>query len=350
MFDITTEKLVISNLPRGIVQPRRAQIYVGFQCHQQCGFCYYKNRCNEKMFQLDKVKKQIDFEYAYGIREFEITGGEPSEYAHLKETCEYIKKKDNECKISIITNGGLWNVDIWDLIDEVLVSYHLGKQTRAYDKAIFPRGCTYDKAKKTIDQAKLHNVMVRSNTVLGTFNLMHIDDIVDDLLEFKPSIINFLPVNLFDQAKDMVKYIDYNMLRRMLKNAIDKINQHYSAMINVRYMPFCDMEGYEQYIVGTMQHIYDKHDWNRELDGTDVIRMSECPDYCLAKLGKYGSTSVQTALNIRKNTYCKSKKCLSCKYNILCDGVERTEGNVLEKYITPSYGKPIKNILHYGQY
>ena len=43
-------------------------------------------------------------------------------------------------------------------------------------------------------------------------------------------------------------------------------------------MPFCDMEGYEQYIVGTMQHIYDKHDWNRELDGTDVIRMSECPD------------------------------------------------------------------------
>ena len=73
------------------------------------------------------MKKQIDFEYAYGIREFEITGGEPSEYAHLKETCEYIKKKDNACKISIITNGGLWNVDIWDLIDEVLVSYHLGK-------------------------------------------------------------------------------------------------------------------------------------------------------------------------------------------------------------------------------
>jgi len=32
------------------------------------------------MFSLDFIKKQLDFEYDYGIREFEITGGEPSEH------------------------------------------------------------------------------------------------------------------------------------------------------------------------------------------------------------------------------------------------------------------------------
>ena len=33
------------------------------------------------MFDFETIKKQIDFEYAYGIRDFEITGGEPSEYS-----------------------------------------------------------------------------------------------------------------------------------------------------------------------------------------------------------------------------------------------------------------------------
>jgi molybdenum cofactor biosynthesis enzyme MoaA len=109
--------------------------------------------CNEQMFSLDYIKKQVDFEYEYGIRDFEITGGEPSEYNQLREVCQYIKQKNKNSKIAIITNGGLWKSNIWDLIDEVLVSYHLGRNCN-YDKEIFPLGCTYDKVKKTIDLAR----------------------------------------------------------------------------------------------------------------------------------------------------------------------------------------------------
>lgn len=39
------------------------------------------------MFDIHKVIEQIDFEYEYGIRDFEITGGEPSEFAYLREAC-----------------------------------------------------------------------------------------------------------------------------------------------------------------------------------------------------------------------------------------------------------------------
>ena len=101
------ENTVRKNLPLGIRQPHRGQIYVGFQCHQGCGFCYYKSRCHERMFDLDFIKRQIDFEYDYGIRDFEITGGEPSEYRLLREVCEYIKFKGEKCRIAVITNGGL---------------------------------------------------------------------------------------------------------------------------------------------------------------------------------------------------------------------------------------------------
>ena len=210
-MNINFENIIRKNLPKDIIQPRRAMVYVGFQCHQKCGFCYYKYKCNEKMFDFETIKKQIDFEYAYGIRDFEITGGEPSEYSQLRKVCQYIKQKSPTSKIAIITNGGLWKTDVWDLIDEVLVSYHTCKDNSLLDKEIFPLGSTYDKVKKTIDKAHDMHKLVRTNTVCATFNLQCLDKIVDDLISFKPAIINFLPVNLFDQAKnEMEKYIDYS--------------------------------------------------------------------------------------------------------------------------------------------
>lgn len=299
------------------------------------------------MFDFQKIKQQIDFEYEYGIREFEITGGEPSEYTQLRNVCEYIIEKDSSCKLCIITNGGLYNSDVWDLIDEVLISYHLGRNTNSYDKTMFPLGSTYDKVKKTIDKANENNVFVRTNTVVGTFNAAYLDTIVDDLIEFNPRIVNFLPVNIFDEAKDMVSCIDYSMFRDCIKHAIDKLNANIDTQIFVRYMPFCCMAGYEKYIVGTLQHIYDKHDWNVELDGVDILDKAANKEKSLAKLGSYGSTSIATALQIRKNSYEKTLKCVACKYNILCDGVEKTEDKSLLKYIEPNNGKLIKNILYF---
>lgn len=35
------------------------------------------------MFSLDFIEKQIDFQLAYGIEDFEITGGEPGEFDKL---------------------------------------------------------------------------------------------------------------------------------------------------------------------------------------------------------------------------------------------------------------------------
>jgi len=70
---------------------------------------------------------------AYGIVDFEITGGEPSEFKELRDLCQYIKDRNQQSKIAIITNGGLWTSDCWDLIDEVLLSYHLGKNAVDYD-------------------------------------------------------------------------------------------------------------------------------------------------------------------------------------------------------------------------
>lgn len=300
------------------------------------------------MFSLDKIYKQIDFEYEYGIREFEISGGEPSEYSDLRTVCEYIKSKPKKTKIAIITNGGLFASDVWDLIDEVLVSYHTPKDNNLVDKTVFPLGSTYPKVKKTIDKAHKNNILVRTNTVLATFNIDQLHIITDELIQFNPAIINFLPINLFDNAdKSLIEYIDYDKVRNIIKQQIDKINSKLSCQINVRYMPFCKMEGYEKYIVGTLQHIYDSHDWNRELGGTELLEYINNYDSQLERLGEYGSTSIDAALTARNIFYEKATDCLACKYYLICDGVEKTPDKHLLKYICPSKGKIIKNFIEY---
>jgi len=70
----------------------------------------------------------------------------------------------------------------------------------------------------------------------------------------------------------MYDQIDYNLVRPILKKQIDKINAALSSsLVFVRYMPFCNMEGYEKYIVGTLQNTYDWFDWNHELCGMQLL-------------------------------------------------------------------------------
>lgn len=350
---INFKKKLIENLPKNILQPRRAQIYVGFQCHQRCGFCYYKYKCCEDMFSLDFIKKQIDFELAYGIVDIEITGGEPSEHKQLREICQYIKERSPQSKIAVITNGGLYTSNVWDLIDEVLVSYHISKDDASISKQFFPNGHTYVKVAKTIDKAKQRNLLVRTNTVLAVFNLCGLQHILNDLVSFQPDIVNFLPINVFDQAAGMASQINYVDLRPKVRHAIDFLKDHLTdASIYVRYMPFCQMEGYECHIAGNLQHIYDWFDWNREIDGVHFLKyiQSNKQDQLLRKLGKYGSTSIDKVIEIQNKIYYKSSKCLKCKYLMVCDGVEDIDRkHLLENSIQPSYGKTVEDFMFFIQ-
>lgn len=352
MIKINFQELIRKNLDRNLIQPRRSQIYIGYQCHQQCGFCYYKNSYNKPMFDRSYVLRQIDLELSYGITDFEITGGEPSECNDLVFYCKYIKERLPNSKIAIITNGGLWkNEEVWKYIDEVLVSYHVSKSDTEIDKKMFPLGCTYDKVKKTIDKAKAFNKLVRTNTVIGTFNVDSLNLIVDDLANFKPNIINFLPINLFDNATDMEQYIDYYKLRPVLKRSIDVLKDRLpSTLVFARFMPYCDMERYEQHIIDSWQHMFDWFDWNPELCGyylLEYLDKYKTNEEILKYLGKFGTRSLERSYDCIEHHYEKSEKCLKCKYYIICDGMEKSASNRLFKDIVPSEGKMIKDPMFF---
>lgn len=296
------------------------------------------------MFDSNIVKKQIDLLLAYGIKDFEITGGEPSECLNIREYCEYIKNKSPSSKIAIITNGGLYATDIWDLIDEVLLSYHVGQNMLGADISYFPNGCTYNKALKTVEMTQKFGKLLRINIVIGMFNINAIDSIIDDVIKFQPKIINFLPVNLFDEAKDQYSQINYDLIGPVIIKQLDRLNKELPLTLKfVRYIPFCVLSGYEKYIVGTFQHIFDWFDWNVELTGLRILKLINDKN-ALDKLGRYGSTSFLEADKYRNESYEKSIKCLKCKYLYICDGVEKTPDHSLLKYIKPCNGIFLKNI------
>lgn len=324
-----------------IIQPRRAPIYIGFKCSQKCSFCYYKNMQNVT-YNYNNIIQQIDIKYDYGIRDFEITGGEPAEYEKLYDICKYIKNKNSSSKISIITNGTLWKIkNIWNIIDEVLLSYHIPKYKIPYPTIFFNTNIQYD-IKKTIDKIKTYNLIFKTNTVIGDFNHIDLLDIVKDLLNINPIIINFLPLNLFESANINHFNLNYITIRNCIKRAIDYLNDNsYNGQINVRYFPFCDMISYEKYLVNQYQHIYDWFDWNRELDTINIITKQD-----IQKFGKYGSTSIDKVIQTRKFVYYKSTKCLKCKYNLICDGFQAKQYNI---YAQPNIGSYIKNPLYFIQ-
>lgn len=85
------------------------------------------------------------------------------------------------------------------------------------------------------------------------------------------------------------------------------------------------MHGFESHIVGYAQHIYDWFDWNVELGGDEIVTKleSEGEDKLLQHFGRYGSRAFESVFESRRSFYTKPKKCLACKYNFICDGIEK---------------------------
>ena len=97
---------------------KRVKIVTGFKCNANCIFCYYKDRLSQPNLSFEFIKRDIDFAFRHGIREIDLSGGEPTIHPRLSELIRYAKGKGIE-KVCIITNGiALANRDYYqNLVD-----------------------------------------------------------------------------------------------------------------------------------------------------------------------------------------------------------------------------------------
>ena len=102
----------------------RVYLHVTQKCNLKCYYCYNKRNLNSDRRELsaDEWKKVIFDLYSGGVREFVITGGEPTIRNDLEEILSSIP---NDCNVSVLTNGTLLKgskLKILQYASEVIVS------------------------------------------------------------------------------------------------------------------------------------------------------------------------------------------------------------------------------------
>jgi len=320
----------------------RAKVDFGTTCNYNCYFCYYKEKLKVPFKDKEIIKEEIQTLAKAGIKEFDFSGGEVSIHPDLLEIIEYANKFG---KVSCLTNGfGFTNPTkvlryIRSGLQEYMFSIH-GGDRKSHNTAV-GNNKAFDKILESIDiinrlnKSLIAQTTIRINTVINNDfdEVSYVNLINSDIMKHIKQI-NLLPLNYWDDAINN-DLIDYNIVSDKIKYIIDNIN--YPIEINVRYIPYCFMYGYEKYVVNTYQHIFDKSDWN--LITYNVNRI----DYNINKENMF-----EQAFKNRLNTYQKPRECIECSRRLICDGIEKVLIHS-NNNLVPVPGEYILDVNHFRE-
>jgi radical SAM protein with 4Fe4S-binding SPASM domain len=333
-------KFSTAGLNLDTVEPhnKRARLNTGFLCNYNCEFCYYKDRLTERD-SLETIKARVDDIYNYGIREIDLSGGESSVEPNWFPILDYCREKG--FYISTLSHGGKFcKMDFLQKsydhgLREVLFSLH-GSNAELHDK-ITDRKKSFERILQAIDNCQKLGMCVRINCTVYDLNHELLATEYSDLIQrIKPFQVNFIALN-YDTDNADFRAIDYQSISKSIKKCIDNLTPHVKY-INVRYIPFCYMQGYERHVVNYYQHVYDIYDWNLAIYNHNIDTSKEYTE--LEKLRH----SHEAAKHFRMNAYYKDDGCKKCKYNFICDGVEK---QLKDTPLHPVEGKPITEVNYY---
>jgi len=311
----------------------RAKLDTGLKCNYNCFFCYYKNNLKDPELPLEEIKKRVQILKESGMKEVDLSGGESTIHSKWFEILEYCN--ENFERVSCLSNGSklksknFTKKSLEKGLKEVLFSLH-GYDEKSHDEIVGHKGAFKDII-SAIRACQEIGIDVRINCTVTSKNMKNLKTYSNLIKDLNPSQLNYLPLNYWDDAKNS-KPEKYGELSTYIKQSID-ILENSNIEINVRYIPYCFMEGYERYVCNTYQHIFDLKDWN-----ILIYDLKEPKKFTLEK-------AFNEAFNKRNYTYYKPKKCFECKFFKICDGVENDIKDIQDVY--PIKGKKIENVMEF---
>jgi MoaA/NifB/PqqE/SkfB family radical SAM enzyme len=222
-------------------------------------------------------------------------------------------------------------------LDEVLFSVH-GADGASHDSLTATPG-SYKRILEAMTLAEELDIAVRTNTVVNRINVTELHRVGELVAGFKPVQVNFITINDWCYAKNIIGnlMVSYTEMAQYLKQACDYLEPLVPA-VNVRYIPFCFMQGYERFVCDHRQVPYDPFEWvprvrcrleeqNGFLHYLAILGYGLIVGGAWRKLFKqpFVSTMDESITEgLRTRFYLKGRKCGNCRYIELCDGVERT--------------------------
>lgn len=321
---------------------RRVKIVTGLKCNIQCVFCYYRDNLQAPNRPIAEIEKNLRFAYRHGIREVDFSGGEPTVHSDLPALISRAKNAGME-RVCIISNGlrlagaeyvrALKNAGL----DEVLFSVH-GSSPGIHDEITQSPG-SFEKLRQGMKNAAGAGLTVRINTVVNRLNFRDLECLSNLVLSYRPIQCNFITLNDWCFAKHLIEkfMVSYTEMAPNLKMACDILAPHVPA-VNVRYIPFCFMQGYEGFVCNHRQVPYDRYEWVPRIrakieEGTGRMRYLGILGYGMVFGGAFRKLFSHPLANtlddcvtegIRRYYYVKGPRCSKCGKRELCDGVEKT--------------------------
>jgi MoaA/NifB/PqqE/SkfB family radical SAM enzyme len=326
----------------------RGEVRLGFRCNARCGFCYYQDLVDnppDKEPTTEQLQKQLQALRRLGATEIEFTGGEPTIRHDLVQLTVYAKKL-GFVNVSLITNGlRLANEQFARALvaaglNDVLFSIH-GHTGELHDAHTGIRG-SFAQIMRGVRNIQALGVRCRSSTTVTAQNYMHIEEIVGMLLGLSMQTIHlavFSPVAQAsgNEAELAVRYSDAGTY---IKRAIDRYRSQLPPL-SVKYIPFCFMKGYEQYVMNLYQQSFDPDDWNYYF--SNRVRRAHSPfrailfDFAVlagflavkrwAVPARYGIRGMRVFGLTRIVELMRKKRpavCRKCAFDVVCDHVWRS--------------------------
>lgn len=344
---------------------KRGRVWIGTICNIRCGFCYYYYTGLKTKRTLENMKKQIDIMKKMEMEALDFTGGEPTIIPEIFELASYAREK--EFKIICTLTNGLRMADkdftkrlIESGLNEVLFSVH-GCCKEEHDRLTQVNG-SFEKLSKAIENIKQAEIPFRINCTVSAINYRNLVNHANLYLKWKPFQVNFILFNdwrtaAFSAEQYCIKYSD---AARYVKSAIDILKERIKY-VNVRYIPLCFMKGYERHVCDYPQKIYDPFEWSNRvlirLNTRNWLHPSIYYAYLLYGLvrtyppfpGSFRdyADDICTALR-RKSAYIKPPQCKICRYEKLCDGLEKSYVKFIgTKELVPEEGTKILEPLYF---
>jgi len=235
----------------------------GRACNLGCKFCYYLHEKPWRNRPTAHIEQELIAGRNRGNRTCDISGGEPTiarDFYKWLELCS-----SHGIYPGIITHGqnlkdkleGAWDRGLTDILFSVhgLQDYH-NAVTNTEGKDGFSR--LYG----AIDKCAEEGFKFRTNTVL-TENFSSLPVLAMSFAERQPLISNFINFNPYYGWEDADKPFQAKIsdIAPSLKDTIDILVEGGTA-VNVRYMPFCQMKGYEKHLVHMYQVMFDPYEWD----------------------------------------------------------------------------------------
>lgn len=300
---------------------KRSVLWVGHKCDIECIFCYDRYMKNRDWLDFegkDGAKEKITKFYGiYGNKFIDFMGGEPTLYPHIYKAVEYAARIGLEP--TCITHG----LHLSDKkrvmrfkdsgIHDFLISIHGIDELNDTILGVRKSGASI-KQRQALENLREMNIPFRFNVTLIDLNKTQLSDIAHLARHYGASIINWIMFNPYFDWENRGK-IDfqgkYSDIAYYLKMAINICTEN-GIESNVRYIPLCQMIGYEKYVYNGYQLPYDHHEWDYNSWYDENVKNPTMNWY------KEFSSIQRTRYNYQYSSICNK-----CAAKNICDGFHK---------------------------